>query len=319
MKYFKIVTLLSSILILSVSCNQRDRFNSLDEGDQEVTLASADPAHKSEIEELVNQKEIFKIGSKKKRQTVSLAETVGENQLRNSKRDRTARDRTVGSKNTTHKEIVKIKVGTFESEEKPQVEHLSLLFYIDSKNNRCVNNFKKYAEEFLSYLNKVPHWEIAFAFHRDNKELIDLERSSQQTLVKGARYEESVFRHTLSVQHAPERGSYVNLDKTNRAPRHTDPLKGLNLLLAGFEPKENGKKVVLYFDDDFPYYTTEEWKELYNSHPNLTVLFISKRDGNVSNLNTGLSLDLDVAPVFGCDLKSSQVVSDTLSQVLSRT
>ena len=313
MKYFKIVTLLSSILILSVSCNQRNQFNSLGEEDQDVALASSEPAHQSEIEELVSQKEIVKIGSKKKRKTASLRNTVGTNQLRVKKKHS-------DNKGSTQKEIVKIKFGVMEEpEENPKVENLSLLFYIDKKGNSCVYNFKKYAKEFLSNLNEVPFWEIGFAFHRDDQEWMDLERSRAKTLVKGAKYEESVFRHTLEVQREPEYGSYFDLDKRNAAPRHTDPLKGLSLLLDDLGSKENEKKVVLYFDQDFPYYTTEEWKTLYNKHPDLTILFMSKRSGNVSNLNAGLSANLDVAPVFGCDLRSPKVVENTLSQVLSRT
>jgi len=321
-----IAFILSGFLFL-ISCSPRDSFNSLGEGEDEQRLASEEPQHREEIKNLVNQKEIVKIGAgKKTRPLVDLSETVGQNQLKDEEGE---------GQVALIDETVTIEVGVKEPE---FTKNLSLLFYIDSKKSTCVRQFRKYGKSFLSHLNKAPDWEMAFSFHRDSKvapapgasswerafssygnteELIKLQqRAGGYVLSKNNSRPERVFTETLKAYY-PSANEHSS--RPNQGPHHVlNPLKGLSQSLDVFSSNTKGQKVVLYFDDDYPYYTAEEWRNFYEKHHNLTVLFISKRQGNLSNLIPGVEVGMDLLAVLGCELSTPRFVTDTLNHILSR-
>ena len=324
MKYFKTTAFLLSVFILSISCSQRDSFNSLLDGENEQVLSSENPEHKSEIKNLVNQRQIVKIGDKKKKRSVNLSETVGQNNLKNEANRETASA-------VKDEKVVTIEVGVKGSEKEMEyTKNLSLLFYIDNKKSFCLRQFRKYGQNFLNYLNKAPHWDMAFSFHRDNKELIELEMAKGHILSKNTKPSKAllfeptlthVFKATLDAHYNNSNGdslSYLEERKLNAGPGYLNPLKGLDQTLEVFSSNEEGHKVVLYFDEDFPYYSSKDWKELYNKHKNLTILLISQRNANVSNINTAFNANLDIAPVFGCNLNTTKLVEETLKQILVR-
>lgn len=310
MTYLKTIAFTLSVFLFSTSCSPRDSFNSLGEGEDEQLIASEEPQHRDEIKNLVNQEEIVKIGTgKKTRPSVDLSETVGQNQLKDEESE---------GQVALIDETVTIEVGVKEPE---FTKNLSLLFYIDSKKSTCVRQFRKYGESFLTHLNKAPDWEMAFSFHRDNKELIELQkRAGGYVFSKNSSHPDRTFIETLRAYYpAGVESLRYEAVELNQGPRHVlNPLKGLSHALDVFSSNTKGQKVVLYFDDDYPYYTVEEWKSFYEKHENLTVLFISKRQGNLSNLIPSVEAGADLSAVLGCELNTSQLVEDTLKHILSR-
>lgn len=333
MQHFKTIALILSVFIISTSCNQRDNFDSLSNGENEQILASGGPTHKEEIQNLVNQKEIVKIGNKKNRNAVNISETVGQNNLKNHfKKPSKAKD---------EKKVVTIEVGikAEQSEQKKMkfTKNLSLLFYIDNKASSCVRKFRDHSEKFLHYLNKAPHWDMAFSFHRDDRELIRVvgldengilsknrDRSGFFNLdsvnfLKFSSSDKEILRYALSVHHEnPDRDRLNDLEirELNQGPGYTNPLKGLDQTLNLFKDNTAGQKVVLYFHNNFPYYSSKEWQDLYAKHKNLTILAVSKTE-NFSNLK-GLAADVDLTPVYGCAEATAKAVSDSLSHILKR-
>ena len=316
MKYFKTIALILSVFIFSTSCNQRDNFNSLGGEENQQFLGSGNAEHEEAIKNLVNQRQIVKIGNKKSKNSVNLSETVGQNNLKNNE--------TTRSVATNEKEVVTIEVEVEESKEGIELtKNLSLLFYIDSKRSHCLRQFRKNNKAFLNYLNKAPHWEMAFSFHRDNKELIKLTRTRGYVLSKDYKKPflgsdaHHIFAATINgYPHSNLDG--FELKKLIQSPYHINPLKGLGYALETFSDNKEGQKVVLYFDDDFPYYSSKEWKSFYEKHKNLTILVISRREANISNLSTAFNANVDIAPVMGCTLSSPKIVSDTLKHILVR-
>ena len=319
MKHFKTIAFILSVFIISTSCNQRDNFNSLSDGGNKQILGSENPKHQKEIQNLVNQKEIVKIGNKKNRNAVNVSETVGQNNLKGHSK------KTSSTKNQS-KKVVAIELGVkSEPKEMMFTKNLSLLFYIDNKKSSCLRKFKKYREDFLKYLNKAPHWDIAFSFHRDDKELIKTKGLNNGILSKNrdesgflTLSNNSVFKNALSSPRENldrnRRLNYLEIKKLDEGPDHVNHLKGLDQTLKLFEDNKSGQKVVLYFDNDFPYYSAKEWKDFYAKHKNLTILVISTKQTNLKNFTA----DVDLAPVYGCTENTSKLVSNSLKHILKR-
>ena len=328
MKYFKPIAFVISVLIFTISCNQHDRFNSLDDGadTQQVIGSVDDPNHAKEIKTLVNQQKIVKIGGgKKSASSIDVSEGVGQNRLKAQTSVKTTIVNQSPDKGKPN--IVTFEVGIKGGEKKVGFsKKLNLLFYIKNKKSRCLADFKKYSESFLAHLEKAPDWKIAFAFQGNKKEIMPLIGKSGDFLYKKNWIEKkkrarSVFTNTIEPHYAPDKGGDFHIRRLNEGSglrRHTNVLKGLSESLKIFSDDKK-QTVVLYFDD-YPYYSAKEWQDFYKKHTNLTILVISTRKGNVSNLQTAHDASVDLVPVFGCNAKTktTKMVEDTLNHILTR-
>ena len=319
MKHFKTLALLLSTVVFLISCIQRDKFNSLSAEENERLLASANSEHEQEIKNLVNEREIVKIGGgKKDRNIVHVAETVGQNQLKD--------ESTRSSVTNEESHLVTIEVGV----KNPVVEEtdskinkkLSLLLYVDNKKSVCVRKFRQFSEDFLERLNFVNDWELALSFHRDNQGLIKMQGVDGDILSKsgGNNHVRSLYR-ALTPYYGDDynyRLSVFEVKELNQGPGYLSPLEGLDENLTLFNDNTDGKKVVLYFGDDFPYYTAKEWKDFYSNHKNLTIIAIANRASNFSNLSSANEAGVDVDYVRGCSLRNNQVMVDVLAKIYSK-
>ena len=316
MRYFNITFFLLGLFLTAVSCGQRDNFDSIGDssGATELILPSEGDDHKDKIVKLVNEKKIIKIGGKdKKRLPANLSQTVGQNNLKNqNKRSKSADDKTV--KADKGDETIQIELAvkaaqdsskSTDSKKQMHKKNLSLLMYFEDKSRGCVPTIKKHSDDFIEGMNQVHSWKMLFAFHSDRGELLPISHS-KYTLDKNSNtFTESVERKFYNMldyemNYHTEIGPRPFADSEPRLNNKSDDLlQGLDNILSS-KMSSKDKKIVLYFDSDFPYIATEEWKTLYNKHKDLSILAISSRKGNFSNLNSGFNAGVDLIPIYDC-------------------
>ena len=207
---------------------------------------------------------------------------------------------------------------------------LNILVYLNSRSyGACVDRLRRNHSVFIEGLSSY-NWELGFAYYAsaDEVELMPLEYvngipydadrgffdyENDYTLSKGEYSDEKtkrLFFTTLEPAVPPHNQARSanptpGTPNTNRKPA-TDPLSGLDQLLSSQTGKE-APTVVLFFGDAFPYYSTSEWNQFYGQHPNVSLIALSHRSGNVSNFLHILekaSYDFSFVPGCGGNIKS---------------
>ena len=325
MKYFNITIFLFSFFLTAISCGQRDNFNSIGEDsaetvlssgdDSQTVLSSGDDSHRDEIVKLVNNREIIKIGGKdKKRLPAHLSQTVGQNNLKNKdKNSRRAHNK--GPKNVKVDTTVRIELVVKHKPGKPSKakmnkKNLSLLMYFDNKRENCLNRIKNGYKGFISAMNQIHSWKMLFAFHTDdNAETLPLRSpwGSEHILHKGSEHALKDFYTTLDFEHehgsseVGNRNRFIHTQYKSYSSDH--PLQGLDNILSSKVPSAD-KKIVLYFDSNFPHTTAKDWKNLYNKHKDLSILAIASKRANFSNIEAGFNAGVDLVPIHNCQMEN---------------
>ena len=206
---------------------------------------------------------------------------------------------------------------------------MNVLFYLKNRNwGSCAEQIRANHDHFLEGLVDY-NWDISFAYYANasKAKLMALENISgtpynkntisqglfskplhDYVLSKGEYSDKKTKRlFSMTLKPAHNRPS-VNLSAKRTTPNTsgtvTNPLSGLDQLLSS-NVREEGHTVVLFFGNDFPYNSTQEWNEFYSKHPNVSVVVLSYRNTNVSNFVHVLEAEHDFSFVAACDDKSS--------------
>ena len=199
---------------------------------------------------------------------------------------------------------------------------LNILFYMNQRSyGSCVDNLRVNHQSFLAGISKY-NWNVSFAYYTITDELMPLEYSNgtaynsagffktpvyDYTLSKGeyndketARYFQTTLQEAVSDHHEHSMGTEGLT--SNYSMNIIDPLAGLDQILNKKIRKE-GKTVVLFFGDEFPYYSTAEWNKFYSWNPNVSIVVLSYRHANVSNFMNVLEKKHDFSFIPDCDVK----------------
>ena len=230
------------------------------------------------------------------------------------------------------KTAVEVKTETAESSEVAVVKKeeglgpkLNILVYMNSREySNCVGHLREYHESFLDGLSNY-NWNISFAYYTNTAKLMPLEFHNGSAYNTLKLSEGGLFKtkldYTLSKGKYPDERSkrlfYTTLQPTfdhsehlsanltpNAAKQVSSPLSGLDQILSS-KMRKGAKTIVLFFGDQFHYYSSAEWDEFYSKHSNVSLIAVSYRSGNVSNLFHVLESDHDFSFVAGCDNKSA--------------
>jgi len=308
-----------SLSLITISCSQKDAFNSIDR-DELQSLPSTDE-HKEEIVKLVTEKTIEKIGSKKgKTSRIVLSETVGENNLKGDNQEnedsKKQEDSQLKSKGVVQYVHLQWEIRRDESSKSHKSKKLknpvNVVLYFDKKDSVCVAGFNRQRRSFIESMTKKHqlNWGVLYGFHTDEA---------------GKEYEGYVKQEITKSKYNNRRATYANLNSyyshrtehdpnsyserfihNNELEKSNNPLQGLNDYLSinqeilGLSDTSDNKKVVLYFDYDFPYYSKGDWKHLYSKYKNLNIIAISSREANFSNLNHVINSELNFKIVHEC-------------------
>ena len=340
--------ILTAFLFIT-SCNKEDRFASLSEDDTSLasqqpdyveeikslviedvkpkisgkkrkTVDVVDTVGKKDLkkeEKLVTHIEVTSdIVVKVDQKTLAKAEKHVKEELDNT-------DRTVNLK----QEQTTVVETTVTTEEAVDLgPKLNILVYIDKKAyGTCVNRFKRNHKSFFSALSEY-NWSISFASYTDavGADLAPLKYNDSTYDAS-----EKIFRwkikkdYTLSkAEYSDKKASHLFYSTLNPVDEHkhtspnikhtklvANPLGGLSQVLSSNSDKES-RTVVLFFGNQFPYYSKSEWDNFYSKHPNVGLVALSYRSANVSNFIHVLDKEeYDFSFVSGCG-KSGQAIVD---------
>ena len=323
-----LLSILVSLLIVT-ACGESDRFASLAE-DQALLEASQEPEYKEGIQALANEGVEVKISSKN-RQAVNVVDTVGENNLKTAK--------TAVTHIVVPGEVVLVKGKDSEkdkasvaqtvqiSAEKTAVvdqqavdlgPELNILVYLDKRTEgSCSSYLKRNRKAFLESISDY-NWNISFAYYADPSfaGFLPLENRDGRALYKKryhlSKAEDSNEEAGSLIQNTLTLGP-VNSTNGDRGPmlhhvrKASDPLAGLSHILNSYENK-SAKTVVLFFGNQFPYYSTSDWNDFYSKHSGVSLVALSYRSGNVSNFIHILEKkQYDFTYVSGCGSSLSAI------------
>ena len=324
-----LLSILVSLLILT-ACGESDRFASLTE-DQSVLESSQEPGYKEEIQALASEDMEVKISSKK-RLTVNVVDTVGENNLKTEKKAVThiqvtsdVVEKAGRNKASTAKSADQTKKTVSAEQEAVDLEpELNILVYFDKRTEgNCSSYLKENRGAFLESISDYS-WNISFAYYADPSfaGFLPLENRDGRALYK-RRYHLSKSKYSNE-----EAGSLIQNTLTlgpvypmhnDRGPlfnpvrKAVDPLAGLSHILDSYENK-SAKTVVLFFGNQFPYYSTSDWNDFYSKHSGVSLVALSRRSGNVSNFIHILEKkQYDFTYVAGCG-SSLSAITEVISK-----
>ena len=330
-------SILLSVMFIT-SCNNEEHFASL----AEDTLAesSENPDYNQEIKELVVDEVEVKI-SGKKRQTVDVVDTVGEKDLKQEEQlvthidvtsDVVVKEQEVTKEETTTvtTEVKVTEETTVKTEvkvtEETVVPDLNILLYIDNNSyGSCSTHLKRNHKAFLQALSAY-NWSISFAYYADpgDSSLMALENTNGTPYDTDKRFFKFKKDYTLSKQeYSAKKASRLfystldpNVSHAENLSSYPEPLKysdnplgGLSEILSS-SAKTESRTVVLFFGDQFPYYSKAEWHNFYGKHPNVSLVALSYRSANVSNLLHVLEKEnYDFSYIAGCGKDATAIVS----------
>ena len=331
----KLFLFLSGFVFL-IGCSG-DYLNSLHSGDgtqQQLSAEGDFSPHSDQIRNLASEAEIVKIGSKR-HSSVNVGDTVGQNNLRGNKKTRVVVS--LDSDNVVTKANAITGTDIINGEAPVEV---SFLIYMDDRKNKCVQNLRKHHGTFLRSIEDY-NWQIAFAYHGDAfRDSTDAPLNSSDLLIPlqkrrhvhdaDSGWFKSQHIHILSAQNSyglaselfegtlyPFDATYRPSDDKSPSPvtrgekikaRNTDPEGATSAFSRVDQILQNHfanslKNVVLFFGDNIPYYTNQEWTQFFQNNPNASLFFISTRQAHLSNIDRLLSdNNYDVNYVPGCDV-----------------
>ena len=327
------------VLFLATSCENSENYASIPDDDVLLQASKA----RGDIQEIVSEAvrgSEKKIGNKKRMQ-VNIEETVGGKDLgRREKRADTARS---GNKerreehrevhrevhieehieeqqaHVTNIEITNVVVkadkekgrkptGEVEaSSVKKKKPKLDILFYMDTRDSKCVSKFESAGKKgFLKHFVKWD-WQLSFSYYTEESNLLALEYHNGMPHNVGEIFEPA-HDYVLSAGEYPQdkmdRFFYTTLqltrflqkdsDRGNKSKHYTpdsnkyvnNPLEGLDRILTdkpeGFA-RSGSYVVILLFGDQFPYYSSTDWKKFFNKHKRVKIISVSSRTANISN------------------------------------
>lgn len=301
------------------------------------TVSKKDLGKKKTIVTNINVKNVIVEEKQKKK-----AEKSKKVEKKEVKKKKEVKDKVKVVERIVEKVVVKEKAA-------PPEKKLDILFYMEDRDTGCLRNVVAYSENkgFLKSLNHLD-WQVSFSYYSQKKlAMLPLEVSNGQSyntnmkqkdwskyfnkravpdyvLSKGEYTQEQadhLFNTTLTAFH-PEGGTAVGLN-TNPVLYWAvfNPLLGLDTLLSK-KPKDSVRSdshtVVLLFDYDFPYYSSEEWNDFFNKHKNVSLIAVSYRSSNVSNLIPILEkeeYDFEFLPACDNDNSPAQLVQAIKNKV----
>ena len=317
-----------------------EQFASVAGDDESIVVGSEEqPQPEEKIQELVIPEVKEKKIGNKKRQKINIVGTVGKNQLRQEVVKTPDVKRTVTHIDVSNRVVVTTETKKVKAEankktdsekstivwEKPtEVDlgpELNILFYTNQRAYRtCMDHIRKNHKPFLAGVSNY-NWEISFAYYADENQakLMPLELSNGRphdvnrhwfkieeiyTFSKGE-YSQDISERLFSNTLKPaipnhEEHSSANLTPNNGKKAY-NPLSGLDKLLSS-NKRKTAQTVVLFFGDEFPYNSTEEWNDFYNKHSNVSVVALSTRSSNVSNFLHILEKGHNFNFIANCDI-----------------
>ena len=238
------------------------------------------------------------------------------------------------------KELVVSGKETSDSEKK-----LDILFYMHNRKSKCIQNIRSFSKKrgFLEHLNHLA-WQMSFSYYSQTNGFLPLELYNGQAhntqpgfsglfnpkadyiLSKGeysSKKRDRLFSTTLQIVYPDYENKSTHMrssvDQLNSNGNILDPLIGLDQLLdsksEGFV-RSDSHIIILFFGYDFPYYSPEEWRTFFKKHKDVSVIALSSRSANVSNLVHVLEKsEYDFDFLAACDTKdSSELLIETIKQ-----
>ena len=346
----KYLLFLFVFLFVASACDNTDQFASLaNDANQQ---ASEDSKYKKDLKSIASNEVELKIGGKK-RQSIKIADTVGEKNLDKGTKVVTTTQKAV---TTTQKAVIttNIKVADVTVEEAVHKEaeetvdketvvsntkisatekKLDLLFYMHNRKSKCIQNIRLFAEK-KGFLNRLDHldWQVSFSYYSQNDSFLPLEigfdgrayntiegfsgvfkHKPDHILSKGeysAKKRDRLFNTTLRAVYPDyDNPNFRTIDQLNSNGYISNPLSGLDQLLSSEvegSVRLDSHVVVLFFGYDFPYYSSEEWRTFFKKHKDVSVIVLSPRSANVSNLVHALEKsEYDFDFLAACDTRNS--------------
>lgn len=245
------------------------------------------------------------------------------------------------SKKQTPKKKVEVQVEVKTDSLVSEGPEVDILFYMLSRTLDCVQEFNRpytkghasLAHMLLSHLDV--NWQIAFSYYSEGEQmvLLPLELHNGTAMNVG----KNIFKHESDYTLA--RGEY-DLEKAKRLfystlmpfyPEHegragnrrgtlnfngvspnvpnarriiADPLSGLDHILSA-KPQgviRDGSQVIVFLlDYEFPYYSSQSWKQFFVKHADVSFVALSGRQANVSNLHWALERGYDFEYQASCN------------------
>ena len=349
-------------LMFLIGCSG-DNFNSMQRGDdsqQQFSEQGDFSPHSEEIRNLASETEIVKIGNKQ-HQSVNVGNTLGQNNLRVSQRKQGSTTRVVVSLNSenviTNLGSTAITGAGSSDEEGPE---LSILIYMQNRQNVCVQNLRKHHTAFLNGISDYD-WRIAFAYQGDSftdqkgrplsSDTLLIPLQKHRHVQADGRWFKRQYRYVLAAGQGDIadlfKGTLTSFDATYRPSGDKGPApvtRGDEIKSQDANPDKassafsavnqilqthfanSRRNVVLFYGDNIPYYTDQEWAQFYQNNPNLSLFFISTREASLYNVDRLLSSsNYDANFVPGCDVnikrypsKYGEHLESLLGQIASR-
>ena len=216
------------------------------------------------------------------------------------------------------------------SRQKP-LKKIDILWYIQDRELECLQRVRHFSEQ-KGLLSRLDHldWSMSFAYYSQGQTgLTALETGNGLVHTKGgffsqdpdyvlsrgeysSKVTENLFNMTLKDvrlfpldDHEPP----AEIGAKNSNGWIEDPLSGLDKILSGGAEafrRPGTPLIVLFFDHDFPYYSSGKWKKILTKHKNVSFVAASSRLANVSNFHHVLEkrgYDFNFCPV--CETKDS--------------
>ena len=304
------------ILFLATSCENPENYASIPDDNVLLQASKARGDIQEIVSEAVRDSE-KKIGNKKRMQ-VNIEETVGGKDL--GRADTTRRGRREGRRgerqaHVTNIEITNVVVKSDKKKEKKRKPNnvkktkpkLDLLFYMNTRDSKCVSKFEAAGKKgFLQHFVKWD-WQLSFSYYTEESNLLALEYHNGTPHNVG-KFFDPAHDYVLSAGEYPQdkmdRLFYTTLqltgplqqdsDSENKGRHYTpdfnkyvsNPLEGLDRILTdkpeGFA-RSGSYVVILLFGNQFPYYSSKDWKKFFNKHKRVKIISVSSRTANISN------------------------------------
>ena len=310
-----------SVLFFLTACGNPENYASIPDEHIEQQASTAKRDIQSIVDKAIETSE-KKVGNKKRNQ-MNVKDTVGEKDLGKdpsfttnveitnvvieggSEPVKTAKQKKPKAKVKRKK----AKVATESCEEpckKKAEPKLDILVYMNRRDSACAYNFRQLAKRdgFLEHFSFSWDWQLSFSYYTEKTNLMPLELYNGKFYSEGGLFS-PVYDYVLSEKEYPvdkrDRLFLTTLEMTKYSPRGennnqtytpdskkyvNNPLAGLDHILTdrpeGFA-RAGSRVVVLLFGDQFPYYSSKDWKKFFGKHQNVNIVSVSSRSANISN------------------------------------